>query len=186
MNTRLNSPFNVDIRAICFISASKIAVSNADGQIFLYDFSSKPPSLSHHQVLPKRLWSLHFPVPIGTVALFILTFLVSLNVTILRKEEVAGVSSLKRAASNSSNYSVTIQSFLPSQRSFPSASSISPLAPSFTKFTWNTFPVRFKWLISPGSPPWRNNTKIPRMKKFGKECPEFPIKSAPKPNKPFL
>ena len=54
MNTRLNSPFNVDIRAICFISASKIAVSNADGQIFLYDFSLKATGLSHHQVLPKK------------------------------------------------------------------------------------------------------------------------------------
>jgi WD40 repeat protein len=57
LNTRLNLPFNIDIRAICFTSLEKpetVAVANSDGQIFFYDFSRQTSSLLHHQVLPKK------------------------------------------------------------------------------------------------------------------------------------
>lgn len=60
INNRLNQAFDVDIRAICFTKsnncAQSVAVANADGQIFLYDFSKKSESSSllHHQVLPKK------------------------------------------------------------------------------------------------------------------------------------
>ena len=54
MNTRLNLPFTVDIRAICFFDPSKLAISNSDGQIFFYDFTRQISSVSHHQVLPKK------------------------------------------------------------------------------------------------------------------------------------
>lgn len=56
-NTRLNLPFNVDIRAICFTSLDKpekLAVANSDGQIFLYDFARQASSLLNRQVLPKK------------------------------------------------------------------------------------------------------------------------------------
>lgn len=57
MNTRLNTPFPVDIRAICFTSitdSSNLATANADGQIFLYDISRQASALFHRQVLPKK------------------------------------------------------------------------------------------------------------------------------------
>lgn len=57
-DTRLNRPFNIDIRAICFTSPDdkpeKIAITNADGQIFLYDFALKASSHLHRQVLAKK------------------------------------------------------------------------------------------------------------------------------------
>lgn len=56
-DTRLNRPFGIDIRAICFTFLDKsdsIAVANSDGQIFLYDFSIGPLPQFHRQVLPKK------------------------------------------------------------------------------------------------------------------------------------
>lgn len=57
INTRLNSPFPVDIRSICFTSQdnhNNLATTSPDGQVFLYDFSRQASSILHHQVLPKK------------------------------------------------------------------------------------------------------------------------------------
>lgn len=57
INTRLNDPFKVDIRSICFTSSARsdlLAISNSDGQVFLYDFSLQSKALLYHQVLPKK------------------------------------------------------------------------------------------------------------------------------------
>ena len=56
MNTRLNSHFPVDIRAICFTTSSpaNLATASPDGQVFLYDFTRQSSSILHRQVLPKR------------------------------------------------------------------------------------------------------------------------------------
>lgn len=57
LDTRLDSHFLVDIRAICFTHESNnfaLAVSNADGQIFTYDFSRQNGSTSNRQVMPKK------------------------------------------------------------------------------------------------------------------------------------
>lgn len=56
-DTRLNRPFTIDIRAICFTSSEKFdsfAVANSDGQIFLYDFSLSSLPQHFRQVLPKK------------------------------------------------------------------------------------------------------------------------------------
>lgn len=56
-DTRLNRPFGVDCRAICFTSlesSSCLAVANSDGQIFLYNFNLAPTPQLYRQVLPKK------------------------------------------------------------------------------------------------------------------------------------
>lgn len=57
LNPRLNADYLVDIRAICFTTregAANLAVANADGQIFLYDFCRQSSALLIRQVLPKK------------------------------------------------------------------------------------------------------------------------------------